>query len=359
VIEFNHCQFESDIFRFQSAEYAFIYIDELTHWTEWLYKYLLSRLRTTRTDIHPQMKCATNPGGVGHDFTRRRFIEGAIPLMITGREDEETKAKYTTEFIPAKVYDNEYLMRTDYVKNLMKLPLDDRKALLEGDWDSFKGQFFKEWRREFHVVEPFQIPRSWRKFRSIDWGYRSPSATLWYAVSPDSKIYVYRELYVAEKTDEELAYEIKKTSLNEEIAYTVGDPSLWSINQYERGESIALRFAKFGIPLTKGDNNRIAGASAIHSLLALDEHDKKPTLMFFENCLNCIRSIPALVYDQTHPEDVDPSGDDHCFDSLRYGLLSHPVANKTYKPKPMARTFDWVISELAYEREMRNYVGHH
>lgn len=359
VIEFNHCQFEQDIFRFQSAEYAFIYIDELTHWTEWLYKYLLSRLRTTRIDFKPQMKSASNPGGVGHEFVRRRFIADAIPLQICERYDEESSARYTTEFVPAKVYDNEYLMRTEYVKNLMKLPVDDRKALLEGDWDSFKGQFFKEWKREFHVVTPFKIPNSWRRFRSIDWGYRSPSVVLWHAVSPENKVYIYKELYVAEKTDEELCSLIRKMSEGEEISYTVADPSLWSVSQYERGESIAMRFAKFGIPIIKGDNNRIAGASAVHSLLAIDTYDDKPSLMFFENCLHCVESIPALVYDQTRPEDVDNSGDDHCYDSLRYGIMSHPIPNKTLKPKSPEKTFGWVLEQIKEEREMKSYIGHH
>lgn len=356
VIEFDHCQFEQDVFKFQSAEYDFIYIDELTHWTEWMYLYLLSRLRTTRMDFKVQMKCASNPGGVGHEFVRKRFISDAFPTIVTSRTDEQTHSTYTTQFIPAKVYDNEYLMRTDYIKGLMRLPEDDRKALLEGDWDSFKGQYFKEWRRALHVIQPFEIPKEWMRFRSMDWGYRNPTAILWFAVSPQRKVYIYKEAYVTEQTDEQVAKLIKEYSKDELISYTVADPSLWSINQYERGESIAMRMANFGVPLVKGDNNRLSGWSVMRSYFEV-EPDGKPGMMIFENCFNFIRTVPAMVYDDRKPEDINTEGEDHMADACRYGLMSHPIPRKGPHPKPPALSFDWVIGELKHERELRSYVG--
>lgn len=366
TIEFDHCQFEQDVYKFQSAQYDLIYIDELTHWNEFMYKYILSRLRTVKEGFKPQMKCASNPGGVGHEFVRSRFIDGAIPFEVTTRIDPESGSTYTTQFIPSKVYDNEYLMKTDYVRGLMRLPYDERKALLEGDWDSFKGQFFKEWRRDLHVVNPFPIPQSWRRFRAMDWGYRNPSCILWFAVSPDKTVYVYKEIYVVEKTDEELASIIKDHSKDpnnpekmEEIAYTIADPSLWSISQFERGESLALRFAQFGVPLVKADNNRISGASTVHSFLALDEKDKKPSVFIFDNCLNLIRTLPSLVYDPRKPEDVDTEGEDHAYDALRYGLMSHPIPKRKLHQGPPPLSFKWALNQIAEERELKSYIGHH
>lgn len=359
VIEFGHCQFETDVFKFQSAEYDFIYFDELTHWSEFMYIYLLSRLRTTKEGVHPQVKSATNPGGIGHFWTKARFIDGAEPFKETHRLDPQTQGHYTTQFIPSRVYDNKYLMRDDkYIQTLMKLPEDERKALLEGDWTSFKGQFFKEWKNSLHVVEPFKIPPEWKRFRSIDWGYRAQSAVLWYAVSPQKKVYVYRELYEVENTDEELAHKIQELSKGEQISYTVADPSLWSVTQFERGESIAYRFSQMGIPLVKADNNRMSGASTVHSYLALDP-DKKPSLMFFSTCFNCLRIIPGLVHDEKNPDEIKAGSEDHIYDSLRYGIMSHPIPRPKSEQKAPAYSIDWILNEIKYDREMRSYIGHH
>ena len=357
VIEFDHCQFEQDIYKFQSTQYDYVYIDELTHWNEFMYKYILSRLRTTKLDIKPQVKCASNPGGVGHEFVRTRFINDAIPFEVTLRTDPETGSTYTTQFIPAKVYDNEYLMKTDYVRGLMRLPADDRKALLEGDWDSFKGQFFKEWSREFHVVNPFEIPKNWKKFRAMDWGYRNPSAILWFAISPVGIVYVYKEIYATEKTDDELARMIKDHSKDEDIAYTVADPALWSVTQYERGESLALRFSQLGVNLVKADNNRMSGWAALHSYLMINEKTKKPSLQIFDSCLNLIRTLPSLVYDQRKPEDLDTQGEDHLADALRYGIMSNPLPKKEDARRAPARSFQWVLDEIGHDRELKSYIG--
>jgi len=358
VIEFGHCQFESDVFKFQSAEYDFIYFDELTHWSEFMYTYLLSRLRTTKPDVKPQVKSATNPGGIGHFWTKSRFIDGAEPFKVTERMDPQSLGHYTTQFIPSRVYDNKYLMKDDrYIQTLLKLPEDERKALLEGDWTSFKGQFFKEWKNDLHVVEPFKIPPEWKRFCSMDFGYRAQSAILWYAVSPQKKVYVYRELYEVENTDEELVSKIKELSKGEQISYTIADPSLWSVTQYERGESIAYRFSMMGLPLVKADNNRMSGASTVHSYLSVDK-DGKPSLMFFSTCFNSIRIIPGLVHDEKNPDEIKAGSEDHIYDSLRYGIMSHPIPKKKENAKAPAYSMDWVLAQIKEEKELRSYIGH-
>lgn len=315
ILEFNHCQHETDVIKFQSAEYERIYFDELTHFTEYQYDYLRSRNRTVKKNIKPQMKSATNPGGIGHLWVKKRFIDNALPNKLIKRKHPQTLTEYSTQYIPAKVYDNKYLVENDpsYINRLEMLPEEERKALLEGDWNVFKGQFFKEWRDEIHVLEPFKIPKGWKIFRAIDWGYRNPTCVVWLAVDNDGRMYVFKELYVSEKTDTEVVQMIKEMTEDEKkVAYTIADPSLWSVTQYEKGESIALRFSKMGISLVRGDNNRLSGASTFHSYLMPDATDKKPSLYFFNTCYNCIRTIPALIHDDKRPEDVNTDGEDHC-----------------------------------------------
>lgn len=333
ILEFNHVQYEHDVFKFQSAEYDFQYFDELTHFTESIYRYLLSRLRTTKKDLHPQIKSASNPGNIGHLWVKERFIDGVKPFEIETKVDNNADfpTTYTSQFIPAKVWDNKILTEADpnYIERLKRLPEDERRALLEGDWDVFKGQFFKEWRAEKHVIDPFEIPREWKRFRALDWGYANPSACLWFTVDQNDNVYVYRELYVAQSTIDALAKDIAHMSVYEDgktpekIDYTAADPSIWSVTQYERGESIAYKLVQAGIPVSKADNNRMGGWSAMHDYLYHDEKTE-PTLKFFSHCKNSIRTIPALVHDERKPEDLDTTGEDHCADACRYGIMSNP-----------------------------------
>lgn len=281
IIEFNHCQLESDVYNYQSAQYDFLYFDELTHFTEYIYTYLQSRCRSPK-GYPSQTKCASNPGNIGHHWVKARFIDGCEPNKEKIHTETLSSGKthsFTTIYIPAQVYDNKYIVEQDpkYITRLMKIPNEsERKALLEGDWDSFEGQFFKEWSYDIHVVEPFAIPSHWHKIRCLDWGYTAPTACLWVAFDEKKNAYVYKELTLTESRIEETVAEMRDMSLDdkgnaEAIAYTIADPSLWSTTQYERGESIAQRMNYMGVPLMKGDNNRIAGWNVIHSYLYFDE----------------------------------------------------------------------------------------
>lgn len=359
VLEFNHCQYETDVYRFQSAQYDRLYFDELTHFTEFIYKYLLSRLRTVKIGLQTQVKSASNPGGIGHNWVKERFIDGMEPGINCNRTDENSGSKYTTIFIPAKIFDNSYLMdaNPEYIGNLSRLPEDERKMLLDGDWNAFKGQFFKEWRTKFHVIEPFSIPKNWKRFRALDWGYRNPTAVLWIAVTPDKRIIVYRELYITEMTDIELCREIINLSEGENISYTVADPSLWSVTQYERGESIALRMSNLGVQMIRADNSRISGWNAVRAFLRVDDRDSRPTLQFFSTCYNCIKTIPSLIHDNKNPDDVDTEGDDHAADALRYGIMSNPVPRPDSPKRVNPNTFDWYIKKRRQQRDAGAYIG--
>lgn len=370
VLEFNYVQYDQDVVKYQSAQYDRLYFDELTHFTRHIYIYLLSRLRTTKDDLTPQVKSATNPGGVGHSWVKERFINYKGKKVEREKKieryDEETDSYYTTQFIPAKVKDNEYLVKNDnYINQLKKLPEDERKALLHGDWDVFKGQFFKEWRRNKHVVEPFPIPPDWKLFRAMDWGYRNPAVVLWIAMDYDGKLWVYRELYETEHTTEMIANKmVDMTPSHEKIQYTIADPSMWSRTQYEKGESIAASFISNNIPLIKGDNDRVSGASAIRKYLRLREMDdsgeKKPMLAFFKTCYNTIEEIPALVHDRKKPEDVDTDGDDHAYDALRYGVMAHPMPPTIEKVTNTKKdSFQYHFEKMKRKRAFKEgvYVG--
>lgn len=368
VLEFNHCQYESDVFKYQSVEFDFLYFDELTHFTESQYKYLLSRLRTANPKIKPQVKSGSNPGNIGHVWVKKRFIDMVEPEVVTERiiEDDEGINKFTVQFIPAKLYDNKILMEADpaYELRLKRLPHDERRALLDGDWDVFKGQFFKEWREDKHVIEPFRIPREWKRFRAMDWGYSNPSAVLWCAVEPKTeRIIVYKELYLKQATISGLAESIIKNSYFEDdstpenISYTVADPSIWSINQYEKGESIAYKLIEYGIMVTKADNSRVSGWAAVRDLMYWDKNTE-PKLVFFNTCRNAIRTLPGLIYDDRKVEDLDTTGEDHIADALRYAIMSNPKANKVLtKSYEKANTFNKFIKLQQKRKSAGAYVG--
>ena len=370
ILEFNYCLYESDVFNFQSAQYDRLYFDELTHFTKSIYLYLTSRCRTTNPGIKPQIKSASNPGNIGHEWVKQRFIARkdwtALPNKIMQQRDPESGAEFSTMYIPARVYDNKYLMEGDakYVNRLLKLDKDDRRMLLDGDWDILKGQFFAEWRYEVHVIEPITIPSWWTRIRCIDWGWTAAAVCLWIAFSPEGRAYVYRELKVTETTDKKFVEKINELSKlklgeglkNEIISYTMVDPSLFSVTQYERGESIAYRMIRYGLSVVKADNNRTAGWNVIHNYLEHEEN-KKPKLQVFNTCSYLIETLPGLIHDEHNPEDLNTKGEDHAADALRYGLMSKPII--PHKPKSFipADTFAQHFKKKEMERGSVGYVG--
>ena len=314
--------------------------DELTHFTEDQYTYLISRVRGVNP--YPKMvKSSTNPGGVGHNWVKHRFIDGFEPNKV--HTDKETGARRL--FIPSYVNDNVFLMRADadYINRLKQLPEKERKALLCGEWDIFDGQVFAEWRnsalgrktrRWSHVIEPFEIPKEWRRYRAFDFGYSKPFAVSWYAVDGDGRAYNYRELYGCTGepdvgirwTAQKIADEIRKIEETEDSGLHitgVADPAIWNNTGTEDG-SIADMMERRGVYFEKGNHNRLAGKMQVHYRLAFDE-EGLPMIYFFENCRNIIRTLPQLGYDSTRPEDVDTSQEDHLYDALKYFLMMNPI----------------------------------
>lgn len=162
TIYFGHVQYDKDVYKYQGAQFDAIGIDELTLFNEFQFRYLKSRLRTTKPNWRPCFFATTNPGNIGHAWVKRIWVEEDR----TAKENRETY-----EYIPAIVYDNPILCENDpdYINRLENLDEDTRKAMLYGDWDSFAGQYFKEWRKDIHVIQPFRIPPEWRRIIALDY----------------------------------------------------------------------------------------------------------------------------------------------------------------------------------------------
>lgn len=325
-IRLGYCEAEKDVYRYQGHEYDIIGLEEATQFTETQMQFLTTCNRSTRADFAPRMYYTCNPGGVGHNWVKRLFID---------KEYRQYEKPEDYIFIPANIYDNKILLETrpEYLTALQNLPDDLRRAHLEGDWDALMGQFFREFRRGRHVCEPFEIPGYWRRFRAIDWGYNDPCCVLWFAISHDKRIYVYDEIYQNQTLANDMAPLIKYKTSDDKVSYTVASPDMWAkrgtllkTEGGQTGESISDVFQKSGVHLRPADNSRVVGWQRVREYLR-DAPDGKPYLQIFSNCENLIREFPLLQFDENNKEDA-MDGNDHALEALRYGLMSRPLPNK-------------------------------
>ena len=327
-LKLGYCSNEQDVLQYQGQAYDVIGMEEATMFTEFQYNCLRESNRSSgmmKVKFAPRMYLTMNPGGVGHHWVKRLFVDRAY------------KAKERPEdyiFIPAKVY---------YVAQLESLPEKRRKMMLLGDWSSVEGAFFEEFannpehyedRRWSHVIKPFEIPKSWKIYRSFDFGYHRPFSVGYYAIDTEGVAYRFYEWYGCTGTDNE-GLRIPPDKIFSEIAKLerehpwlkgrhisgVADPSIWDAS---RGESVAESAAKHGVYFTPGDNARIQGWMQCHYRLYFDE-DGESMFYVFENCKNFIRTIPALQYDDHKVEDLDTDGEDHIADEWRYFCMSRPI----------------------------------
>ena len=321
-IDFGYCATENDVYQYQSAEYDCIRFDELTHFTEMQYLYLISRVRGAN-GYPKQIKSSTNPGGVGHVWVKERFVDAAPPGKSFLGDGGMTRI-----FIPSLLSDNSFLMKADsaYRTRLEALPESEKRALLYGDWNIFEGQYFTEFSEEKHVITPFEIPKSWRRYRTIDYGL-DRLAVLWIAISPEGRSYVYREFCESGLTISAAAREIhERTPSGEEIYATLAPPDLWSRSQ-ETGKSKASLFSDFGINFTKTSNDRECGWLAIKELLA--DNGDGADLQIFSTAREIIRCLPALTRDKIRPTDCanEPHEITHAPDALRGFAIFHTRPN--------------------------------
>ena len=337
IIDFGYIDKENDVYQYQSAEYDVIRFDELTHFTEYMYVYMISRCRGANP--YPKgIKSSTNPGGVGHSWVKSRFIDLGEPNQVH-KITLETGEVTTRQFIPSLVQDNIFLLQSDpdYIKRLDALPEKERKALKFGDWDIFDGQFFPEFDRNIHVCTPFEIPKDWRIYRTRDYGL-DMCATYWIAMDYRMHIYIFKELYESNLIVSEAARKINEMT-KEKIIIDYAPPDLWNRNR-DTGKSTTDIFAENGQYLTKADNNRVTGWLAVHEWLKIyeDEQGQKTSRVhIFSNCVNLIRTLPAVQIDDKNPNDVaiEPHELTHAPDAFRYfcTMWQAPMIKKVTLPK--------------------------
>ena len=343
-LEYYDCEADGD--HFQGVEYDVIFIEEATQFPEEWIKKIAGSCRGVN-DFPHRVYYTCNPGGVGHAYIKRIFVD----KQYIGEENPDDY-----EFIQALVTDNKVLMEKDpnYISFLKNLPPKLKKAWLYGDWDIFEGAFFEEFRnapehyddRQWtHVINPFTPKRHWPIYRSFDWGYAKPFSCGWWTVDDDGVIYRICELYGVQYSGgepianqgikwpvERVFAEIQKWE--REHPYLAGkritgvaDPAIWKA---DGGVSIAETATHYGIFFQQADNERIPGWMQMHYRMMFDE-DGFPQMYIFKTCKNFIRTITTLQYDPHKAEDLDTDGEDHAADETRYFCQSRPI--KPYIPK--------------------------
>jgi Terminase large subunit, T4likevirus-type, N-terminal len=334
-IEFGYAENMQDALRYQGQSYTWIGVDELPQWPSIdIWNFLRSSLRSTDPNIKAVMRATGNPGNIGSAWVKQTFIDPApantrfeiTVEAVTPRG--AIKETISRRYIPSTVFDNPYLTYDNaYIAMLASLPEIQRRQFLEGDWDAFDKAAFSDFKREVHVVNPFPIPNSWMRFRACDWGYSSPACVLWFAVTPDNELIVYRELYTKGLTADVFARVVLDMEMGEQIRYGVLDASAWA-QRGDVGPSIAETMTKEGCrwrPSDRSGKSRHNGKMEIHRRLKVHPITTRPGLVMFSTCTNLIRTLPMLPMDDNDPEDINTDAEDHAYDALRYGATSRPV----------------------------------
>lgn len=334
-IKCSYCESRGDALQYQGQEYDIIFMEEATQFEFWVFEILKACIRGANT-FPKRMYLTCNPDGIGFLWVKRLFVE---------REFLPNEDPRDYVFIQANIDDNMALKYydPDYVRMLDSLSEDLRRRWRDGEWDVVSGQYFDEFRRHIHVIDPFPVPPEWRRYASIDYGL-DRFVCLWWAVAPSGDIYCYREVAVSDATISEAAklyidrvsYIDKDTGerKREKIHAILAPPDLWNRTQ-ETGRSKAMIFGENGVSLTTSNNDREAGWLALKELLSWERSEesdaedivlrhekvkKEPRLHIFTNCAELIKCLPNLIRDDKHPTDcaIEPHDITHAPDAARY-----------------------------------------
>lgn len=351
-----HCQYEKDVTKYQGAEIHVLMPDELTHFTDKIYRYLRGRCRLGGLKLpakfagkFPRIIAGTNPGGVGHNWVKAAFIDGAAPMQITPQP--KTEGGMLRQYIPARLDDNPTMQESDpdYADRLEGLGNPALvRAMKSGDWNIVAGGMFDDvWSEERHALEPFAIPKTWRIDRSFDWGSSRPFSVGWWAESdgtevtlkdgtkrnfPRGSIFRIGEWYGWNgKPNEgcrmlatEIARGIPKVEADMGISGRVKPgPADSAIFDTQNGVCIADDMARAGVKWERADKSpgsRKNGWERMRKMLkaALPDVPEEPALYVFNTCRHFIRTVPVLPRDERIPDDVDSDAEDHIADETRY-----------------------------------------
>lgn len=350
TLQFCHCNNEADIGLYQGREFHDLGIDEVGQWHEAMFRKLLGSNRSSRPGISAKAILTGNPGGPGHKWLKRIFIEKRF-------NERERPQDYA--FVQALVDDNPALILNDpdYVHRLESEPNEAlRKAYRYGSWDIFAGQYFSEIRREVHVIAPFNIPRHWNRFGAYDYGFNHPAAFGWFAVDEDGNIYLYRELVRAQMRVDQFAEALRQYPDTATLQPIVAGWDCWTKKgtiQTGSSPTIAEEFLKHEIMLTRAKIDRVQGAVQVRNYLAWKEHANgrnKPKFFIFDSCPVTFDALTRMEHDPDHVEDVlkvdategDPLSGDDAYDMCRYGLMSRPLISSPERADLVPRSAAWM-----------------
>ena len=340
-IFFGYCSCDRDVLRYQGQEYDIVAIDEATQLSEYQFSIFKACLRGVN-DFPKRIYLTCNPGGVGHAWVKRLFIDRDF------RAGEEPTDYH---FIPARVYDNEALLSANpgYLSQLKALPTRLRDAWLYGKWDVFEGQFFSEFNEEIHVCDAAVIPNNTQHFIAFDYGF-DMLALLLCSRDDDGRIYVERELCRAGLTLGEAAEEIVRFIGGIRVEYAVASPDLWNRRQ-DSGRSgfEIMQSVPRMPPMIPADDRRIAGWRVLKDYLS--SRSGKPKLIISSLCGELIHSMQSLLCDKNRAEDAssEPHSITHAPEALRYAVMSRGECTRDEEELP------FIFSRR--ESNMKGYLG--
>lgn len=357
-IQLAHCQYPGDVYMYQGSQIGLLLIDESTHFEPDMIRFLRSRVRLGSLTIPdkwknllPRILYASNPGGVGHHYFKSNFVDFGAGTIFKAPDEEGGMLR---EYVPAKLTDNKVLLANDPDYAARVKGMGDTAtvtAMLTGDWDSLSdGGFAGHWKASAHVVEPFDIPVTWRIDRGYDYGSSAPAACLWFAESngeeflmadgeygwvPKGTIFIIKECYLVNAryeglrlSPEDQAMRFKNAERDEPWGRRVkAGPADSAIFSREPGRrSIADDMADVGMTFVRSDKSpgsRVRGVALMKGRLSAGTRRpmESPGIFIFRSCVHTIRTIPNLQNDDKNIEDIDTSGEDHIWDVIRYKLL--------------------------------------
>jgi len=370
ILELGHCQHETDITNYLSAQYDGLGFDEIVTFTEYQYLMVRSSCRTTKPGLIPRTLGATNPGvspvseispGLGGAWVKRRWIDHDVTLDEDAAYDETQYA-----YIPSLLDDNPYINKEDYEKELMSLPIELRRAYRNGEWDLFLGQFFPEFDKTIHVCdESFEAPPSLPRTRGVDWGYASEGVCLWAVVLDNGQLLIEDEyVFNGPRHGKQVAAEVAQTIVERtrrrgitRVKHTLADPAMFA-NTGHVGETIAETFQRGGVSLTEANNERINGWAKLRAWLRLMPDTKQPWLMIHPRCSYLIRTFSQMKMDAHQPEDLDSDSADHAMDALRYVVAGRPTPTQTVAPRDFPiNTAGWIRNQILQGTPNKRRLG--
>lgn len=406
---FRAIEHPDDYWNYHGQEFAFIGWNELTNYPKpQLYHDMMSCNRTSfRPQDYPkedgslldpiplEIVATTNPFGVGHNWVKKEFINIAPAGKLIRKKykifnpqtEEHEEAVRTQCHIYGNWRENKYLDPT-YIATLHSVnDLNKRKAWLDGDWNvTAGGMFDDQWNPQYHVIEPFAIPKTWRIDRAFDWGSSAPFSVGWWAQSDGSEILLSNgktrqtvkgdlfrigELYGSKENKElsklsrcgdtqvkglrmlavDVAREIVRKQLHLGIHFRCKPgPADNNIFTEENGNDISRSMSRTvklgkkrynGVRWTRSDKaagSRHAGWEKLRDMLhnAIPDEEgmrEYPGIFIFNNCKFFLEIVPTLSRDSKDPDDIDTDAEDHIADETRYRILRDGRKARTRRTK--------------------------